>query len=1197
MGIQNQDGSLFFATGIDNTGLMAGGAQAMGILKKLGRQVTGLDIFAGLGVSMGIAAGKVVSASRDMAREFEMAMKEVETISDATQANFSGISDAIIKMSTEGPDGAKELAKAYYQVVSAGYDGADGLELLDKASRAAVAGLTDVKVSADALTTVMNAWGYSAKDAEHITDIFFQTVKRGKTTFGEMATSISQVAPLAAALGISFDEVSAAIATLTKQGTTTSMAITQIRQAMIALNDNLGDGWGETMTFQEALQKLRDMSGGSNQKLKEMVGRIEGVNAILATTGDKAKMAAEDLRAMGDVAGATTKAFNYMAEADVNMWKRIGNKYIALGLRMGSSIVKGIQNAGVPDLLESLADIALSKADELTGQAADIERTRVELENLVFSLNKSNLKEDERKRILERIKEISPDIAEGIKKEGDNYVVSTEALVAFNNQKLNEIVLAKELQRVQAFNAIADAKQREADEKRVQVQRSFVNAYMQLGKVSEDDANVMKALLDGSIELGTSLEEVSKRFGESTATFLNQAGLQISTTQKDFLNFQLKAINQLLQRNGLSLEAVGIGEDELKVIKAVNVLLTEQGRAQKYAKDIMERRAELAKILGISLDELQKKAPPENGGGGGAEKETIRTYKAIEDEIKAVQTKMETASKAEYEILNIRLQLLKNEKKAWDDLADAIEKTSQKMTPIAPGAVRMTTTEDIRTYFNQQRLDIMQSRNKLLGQTGDDSERQRIMAEFDRALDAIDREEQMATKLNNSTLKTFGLEVDKINSHVRDLINNLGKLGNSKEGAQKLADGFFKAAGAASELSRFAGTFNSELADGINNLAELSQGIGNVLMGYSSGDPFQIVAGLAQVGTVIGEALQTASQFEQVMTKINSVIELQNYNLQHQADIINAMVGTEKISGTIQLLSDVTDSMHEIQDQITKGFTVVGDRKASTWLGRLFGQKDTDTMKWFGGDIEELRKFYELMIKNQGEGYDFHGKDQEIKKILDQYDELMAKQKELVDQIEEPLTGTTWQALADDVAQMFESMNNSSQDFADSLETNIRKALINAFKIQFLEAQFKALNQQFALDIADGISAEDIAKYSKEFNNIIANAQQGWEAFVQIAAQAGIDLTKGMADSANTLTGQVQQSITEDTGTELVGLWNRTSLDIRAQLEVMRIHSTYFEQIAIYTGATSNNTAALAEILEIMRALNVTVTNRRDNGY
>lgn len=48
MGIQNKDGALYFATGIDNSGLYSGRQEAMGIIKAMAGEITAFDVFGGL---------------------------------------------------------------------------------------------------------------------------------------------------------------------------------------------------------------------------------------------------------------------------------------------------------------------------------------------------------------------------------------------------------------------------------------------------------------------------------------------------------------------------------------------------------------------------------------------------------------------------------------------------------------------------------------------------------------------------------------------------------------------------------------------------------------------------------------------------------------------------------------------------------------------------------------------------------------------------------------------------------------------------------------------------------------------------------------------------------------------------------------------------------------------------------------------
>ena len=344
MGIRNRDGALFMATGIDNSGLYAGKREAMGIIKTLASEVTSFDIFGGIGISAATAFAKAAKSSYDFEKEFRKNMLEVATISTQVTDDMTGFMNQVMSITQEIPIKAPEAAKALYSIVSAGHDGADGMKILEVSAKAAVGGLTEAETAADAITTILNAYKMSAEEAGTVSDQLFTTVRLGKTTFGELGASIAQVAPIAAAYGISIDQVLGAVASLTKQGTPTAQAMTQIRAAIQGTAGELGDAAFQGRTFQEALQLINEKAGGSASKMKEMLGTDEGLAATLALTGKNAKSAASDLEELQSSLGATEAAFEKMKDAADNQLTLLANNVQAYLRPLGEKILKEVSD-------------------------------------------------------------------------------------------------------------------------------------------------------------------------------------------------------------------------------------------------------------------------------------------------------------------------------------------------------------------------------------------------------------------------------------------------------------------------------------------------------------------------------------------------------------------------------------------------------------------------------------------------------------------------------------------------------------------------------------------------------------------------------------------------------------------------------------------------------------------------------------
>lgn len=344
MGIKNREGSLYMVTGIDNSGLYEGKREAMGIIKTLASDITSFDIFGGIGISAATAFAQAAKSSYEFEKEFRKNMLEVATISTQVTDDMTGFMNQVMSITQEIPIKAPEAAKALYSIVSAGHDGADGMKILEVSAKAAVGGLTETETAADAITTILNAYKMSAEEAGTVSDQLFTTVRLGKTTFGELGASIAQVAPIAAAYGISIDQVLGAVASLTKQGTPTAQAMTQIRAAIQGTAGELGDAAFQGRTFQEALQLIYEKAGGSASKMKEMLGTDEGLAATLALTGKNAKAAANDLGELQGSLGATEAAFEKMADAADNQLTLLANNVQAYLRPMGERILKEVSD-------------------------------------------------------------------------------------------------------------------------------------------------------------------------------------------------------------------------------------------------------------------------------------------------------------------------------------------------------------------------------------------------------------------------------------------------------------------------------------------------------------------------------------------------------------------------------------------------------------------------------------------------------------------------------------------------------------------------------------------------------------------------------------------------------------------------------------------------------------------------------------
>jgi len=343
--------------------------KASGTLDKLHGKAGKLGNVLGTALKAGALAGGAALAGAGVAAvkmgmDFEKSMAEVKTlIPDISEKAFGQMKDDVLALCSEMGIATDKAVPALYQAISAGVPKENVMEFMTVASKAAIGGVTDLKTAVDGLTTVVNAFGYEASETGRVADVMFTGVKLGKTTMEELSTSMFQAAPLAAALSLDIEDVVAATATLTKSGTPTSVAMTQIRQSMVALSkpnkemigllEKTGYVSGEALLqsegFAGALDILAKAAGGNKEEMAKAFGSVEALQAVLGLTGENAETAAADLATMTTSTGAADEAFKTMADtASFKLNKAINQVKVGmtiLGGKVLPVLIKGFEKA------------------------------------------------------------------------------------------------------------------------------------------------------------------------------------------------------------------------------------------------------------------------------------------------------------------------------------------------------------------------------------------------------------------------------------------------------------------------------------------------------------------------------------------------------------------------------------------------------------------------------------------------------------------------------------------------------------------------------------------------------------------------------------------------------------------------------------------------------------------------------------
>ena len=270
-----------------------------GTVGKLGKTAAamGLGFVAAQASMVGIQT--VMSKTIGAALKYEAQLAEIRALTGATAEDTKLLDKSIKDMARRLPKSPAELGAGAYFILSSGIeDAAEAAEVLEVAAKASVIGLGETSDVANALTTVLNAYGLAAEDAGEVTDVLIEAVKQGKAEAGAFASVLGRVVPLAAQMGISFEEVAANLATFTRLGVSADEAATGLRQVMASLLKPTEDQ-------EEAMEELGFTAEGLRKQIREK-GLLATLDAMTTATGGNEAAIARlfpNIRALTSVLG------------------------------------------------------------------------------------------------------------------------------------------------------------------------------------------------------------------------------------------------------------------------------------------------------------------------------------------------------------------------------------------------------------------------------------------------------------------------------------------------------------------------------------------------------------------------------------------------------------------------------------------------------------------------------------------------------------------------------------------------------------------------------------------------------------------------------------------------------------------------------------------------------------------------------
>ena len=327
------------------------GASTKGLNKELGKARSAFSRTFGNIQKMGSSLTKSVTlplaaiggSAVKVFADFEQGMAQVEAISGATDKQFKALTADAKRLGMATRFTATEVSGLQLEYSKLGFTTQETLSATEATLNLAQATGTDLARAAEVAGATLRAYGLDAQETGHLTDVMAKSFSSSALDMEAFGTSMSFVAPVAKAAGVSVEETSAMLAVLANAGIKGSKAGTALRRIFSELSN---DGTPLTEQFKRLGQEGLNLADA-----KDEVGRsAQSALLILSEGAEKIQPLTQELKNADGAAQAMAKTMDDTTTGQIKlMQSAIEGAQLVIGEALAPAIT---------DLANKIAELA-----------------------------------------------------------------------------------------------------------------------------------------------------------------------------------------------------------------------------------------------------------------------------------------------------------------------------------------------------------------------------------------------------------------------------------------------------------------------------------------------------------------------------------------------------------------------------------------------------------------------------------------------------------------------------------------------------------------------------------------------------------------------------------------------------------------------------------------------------------------------
>ena len=385
------------------------------------------------------AINKAIGSAITTFKNFEFSMAKVKAITGASEKDFKKLTNTAQQLGRSTFFTASQVSELQVAYGKLGFTTTEILDAQEATLMLATATQSDLARAAVVAGAAVRGFALDASETQRVVDVMAVSFTSSALDIEKFQTSMTKVAPIASAAGISIETTTAIMGTLTDAGIEASIAGTSLRNIFLKMQDpasdltkKLGFTVDSSADLERALTKLND-EGLSNAEMMELVDirqvaafttMINGTDNVLNLT-DALEDANGKAQEMADIMADTLEGDILKAKS---AWEGLEISILTGGNNISRSLRSVVSDwtEFISTIVDNMRTPEQLGADFLTDALNRIKDTQKEIDDLqksgapVETKTRVELLQEESEK-LERVQGLQKQALEFATKEGEGF--------------------------------------------------------------------------------------------------------------------------------------------------------------------------------------------------------------------------------------------------------------------------------------------------------------------------------------------------------------------------------------------------------------------------------------------------------------------------------------------------------------------------------------------------------------------------------------------------------------------------------------------------------------------------------------------------------------------------------------------------------------------------------------------------------